>query len=128
MAKLTLTNLASLVNTTIDADKQLIDASDYTFDTETYSGLIVKIGKQVMEDSTFTDRLPELDGENLPFGTDIEEYFINLALPIAHDPTGANALAPQDPVFEDAAYSKSLGRKMFKEILRDNMYEKALFG
>lgn len=128
MAKLTLTNLASLVNTTIDADKQLIDASDYEFDTDTYSGLIVKIGKQIMEDSTFTDRLPELDGENLPFGTDIEEYFINLALPIAHDPTGASALAPQDPVFEDAAYSKSLGRKTFKETLRDNMYEKALLG
>ena len=128
MAKLTLTNLASLVDSTIDADKQLIDKSDYAYDIESYSGLIVKIGKQVMQDSTFTDRLPELDGENLPFGTDIEEYFINLALPIAHDPTGASALAPQDPVFEDAAYSKSLGRKTFKETLRDNMYEKALLG
>lgn len=126
MAKLTLTGLSTLVKAYVDSALTRISADDYTVDQETYSGLLVKIGKQIMQDSTFTDRLSELDGEDLPLGTTIEEYFINLLVPTAWDGTGANALTPDDPVFEKAFYSKELGRKTFTQTLRDNVFEKAM--
>lgn len=126
--KLTLSNLATLISGYVDKELQLIGKSEYELDREEYSGLIVKIGKQLMQDSDFTDRLPELDGEELPFGTTIEEYFVNLLLAKDWDGTGADALSPDDPIFEDPYYSKSLGRKTWKQTLRDNVYEKALLG
>jgi len=126
--KLTLTNLAALAAAYIDADLQMIAAGDFEYDRETYSNLIVKIGKQLMQDSMFTDRLQELSGEELPYGTTIEEYFINLLLAKSWDGTGANALAPDDPVFGTAYYSELLGRKTYKQTLRDNVFEKAMLG
>ena len=54
-----------------------------------------------MHDSQFSDRLSELEGEELPYGTSIEEYFINLAPAKDHDPDGATDLAPERPDFED---------------------------
>lgn len=126
--KLTLTNLATLTLAYIDAELQMIAADDFEYDRETYSNLIVKIGKQLMQDSMFTDRLQELSGEELPFGTTIEEYFINLLLAKDWDGTGADALAPDDPIFGAAYYSKLLGRKTYKQTLRDNVFEKAMLG
>jgi len=126
--KLTLTNLATLIKSYIDESLSLISSTDFTLEREEYSNLIVKIGKQLMLDSTFTDRLSELDGEELPYGTTIEEYFINLLLAKDWDGDGATALAPDDPIFENPYYSKELGRKTYKTTLRDNVYEKALLG
>ena len=126
--KLTLTNLATLTLAYIDAELQMIAADDFEYDRETYSNLIVKIGKQLMQDSIFTDRLQELSGEELPFGTTIEEYFINLLLAKDWDGTGADALAPDDPIFGAAYYSNLLGRKTYKQTLRDNVFEKAMLG
>lgn len=124
--KLTLTGLATLVAAYVDKELQLIEAEDYELDRESFSGLLVKVGKQIMQDSTFTDRLSEFDSEELPFGTTIEEYFINLLMPTDHDPSGSNAMAPDDPNFEDAVYTKQLPRKTFKQTVRDNVYEKAM--
>lgn len=126
--KLTLANLATLVTNYINNSNILISSNDYVADREAYSNLIVKIGKQIMIDSNFTDRLGELDGEELPYGTTIEEYFINLLLAKDWDGDGADALAPDDPIFEDPYYSTELGRKTYKTTLRDNVYEKALLG
>lgn len=126
--KLTLTNLAALAAAYIDAELQMIAAADFEYDRETYSNLIVKIGKQLMQDSMFTDRLQELTGEELPYGTTIEEYFINLLLAKDWDGTGTDALAPDDPIFGSAYYSTLLGRKTYKQTLRDNVFEKAMLG
>lgn len=126
--KLTLTGLKTLVDNYVDKELQLLGKSEYDLTREEYSGLIVKIGKQLMQDSNFTDRLPELNGEELPYGFDIEEYFIRLGMPEDWDGTGASALAPSDPNFEDAVYTKGLPRKTFKQTLRDNVYEKAMLG
>lgn len=123
--KLTIANLKTLIQTYADDTLQLIAKGDYEYDRETFSQLIVKIGKMVMLDSDFTDRLPELDVEPLLHGLDIEEYFINLFLPKDHDPTGATALAPDDPTFENAVYTKPWPRKTFTQTVRDNAYKKA---
>lgn len=128
MAKLTLTGLAALINAYIDAGKIQIPASTYTADREVLSDLIVKIGKQLMLDSDFTDMLPELDGEALPFGTTIEEYFINLTLPEDFDLDGKDNMAPHRLEFETPYYSKLLGEKTFAVTLDDNQYKRALLG
>ena len=128
MAKLTLANLTTLINNYIVDGKIIIDEATYDITRESLSNLVVKIGKQLMNDSQFSDRLPELEGEELPYGTTIEEYFINLAPAKDHDPDGATDLAPERPDFEDNFYTEQLARKTFKTTLDDNKYEKAMLG
>ena len=109
MAKLTIPTLKALVVAQIDADLQ---AQDAPFDpsAETITGLLIKIGKQITQDSTFVDRLPELEGDELAFGTTIEEYFTDLVLPVNYDPAATN-MAPKRLTFEDVVYSYELPRK-----------------
>lgn len=109
MAKLTKANLASLVNLELDASKIAQDAP-FVANTDTITGLLVKIGKQYTLNSSFQDRLPELEGENLDFGSTVEEYFTDLRLPVADDPDGKTNMAPRRPSFQDVAYSYELDK------------------
>lgn len=111
MAKLTITNLKAFATAYIAAAKQ---AGTWTASTDNLYGLLDKVGKQVMLDGSFQDKLPEMDGDNLPLGKTIEEYFIDLILPTDFDSTGANTMAPAYPTTEDASYSYTLGRKTIK--------------
>src|SRR5690554_3754055 len=127
MAKLTIPTLKSLVVAQIDADLQ---AQDAPFDpsAETITGLLIKIGKQITQDSTFVDRLPELEGDELAFGTTIEEYFTDLVLPVNYDPDGSTNMAPKRLTFEEVVYSYELPRKTIPVTVDDNKMEKALLG
>ena len=127
MAKLTIPTLKALVVAQIDADLQ---AQDAPFDpsAENITGLLIKIGKQITQDSTFVDRLPELEGDELAFGTTIEEYFTDLVLPVNYDPDGATNMAPKRLTFEDVVYSYELPRKTIPVTVDDNKMEKALLG
>lgn len=70
MAKMTLSALQSFVTAYVDAAKQ---AGAWTGTTNNLFGLVDKIGKQITIDGSFEDKLPELEGEDLPFGKTIEE-------------------------------------------------------
>src|SRR5574344_1195285 len=109
MAEMSITDLKTFVGSQVTAAKQ---AGAWNASTANILGLIDKVGKQITIDGDYQDKLPEFDGEELPFGKTIEEYFIDLTLPRAYDSTGANALAPSYPTVENAAYSYSLGRKV----------------
>lgn len=122
MAKMTLTDLKTQATAYVAAAKQ---AGVFAATTNNLIGLVDKIGKIVMLDGTFTDKLPEFDGENLPLGKTIEEYFIDLIAPSNYDATGANNDAPSYPSVEAAAYSYSLGRKMFKTTQKYDDLERA---
>lgn len=122
MAKMTLADLKTQATAYVAAAKQ---AGDFSPTTDNLIGLVDKIGKIVMLDGTFTDKLPEFDGENLPLGKTIEEYFIDLIAPSNYDATGASNDAPSYPSVEDAAYSYSLGRKMFKTTQKYDDLERA---
>lgn len=130
MAKLTLANLANLVKTVIDQEIIAMSKTDFdlTVDRNTISSLTVKIGKQIMNDSSFTDRLAEFEAEELPFGTTIEEYFIHMILPETYDKDGATTLAPRRPEFADPFYSKELPRKTLPTTVDDSKYENAMLG
>lgn len=111
MAKMTLANLKTFVGTYVDASKQ---AGAWTNSTDNIYNVLDKIGKQVSIDGVFNDRLPELDGDDLPLGKTIEEYFVDLTLPTEYDNTGADNNAPAYPSVEDVVYSYTLGRKKIK--------------
>lgn len=128
MAKLTLTALATLIKGYVQAGLIEIPKGDYVANREVVSQLIVKIGKQLMLDSDFSDRLPELDAETLPFGTTIEEYFVNLTMPENHDMDGTDNMKPVRLVFEDPYYSKELGKKTFGVTIDDDQLKRAMLG
>lgn len=126
--KLTISNLKTLARAYIDTDKVLIESGDFVLDRNYLSNLIVKIGKQLLLDSDFTDNLPELDAADLPYGTTIEEYWRGLKLPTNFDGDGTNNMAPDRLAFEAAVYSKELGRKTFSETIDDYKYNNAMLG
>lgn len=133
-SKWTISDIKTAVAAYVVAAKQA-DAS-WTPDKENISGLMEKIMKTISIDGTFIDKLPELDGEDLPFGEAIEEYFINLVPVRDYDDfeTGdadAAAIAenkPYRPNFGTTFYDEKLGRKMFATTIDEYKYQDVLNG
>lgn len=86
-----------------------------------------KIGLMITIDGRFQDKLPELDGSELPLGKTIEEYFIDLTLPedVDFENAGENALKPYLPSVGDVAYSYTLGKKVIPTTVPFNDVERA---
>ena len=122
MAKMTIDALKTFVATYVAAAKQ---AGAWSASTDNLLRLLDKVGQQITLDGTFADKLPELDGNDLPLGKTIEEWFVDLVLPQTYDATGANALAPSYPSVEDAAYSYSLGRRVIPTTVPYDNVERA---
>ena len=125
MAKMTVSGLKTLAQTYVAAAKQ---AGTWSASTNNMYGAIDKIGKMVMLDGQFIDKLPELDGEELPLGKTIEEYFIDLTLPEAYSDItteGAKDVVPALPTVESCSYSYSLGREKIKTTVPYDNVERA---
>lgn len=125
MAKMTISGLQTLAKTYVAAAKQ---AGTWTNSTNNLYKAIDKIGKMVMIDGQFIDKLPELDGDELPLGKTIEEYFIDLTLPEAYSTIsaeGAKDTAPALPSVENCSYSYSLGREKIKTTVPYDNVERA---
>lgn len=128
MAKMTLNGLNSFVANYVGAAKQ---AGAWDGTTNNILGLIDKIGKQITIDGNFEDKLPELDGEDLPYGKTIEEWFVDLILP-------EDYTVPQDgqtygveykkPSVEQASYCYTLGRRKLATSRPYDDYERAALG
>lgn len=123
MAKMTLAGIKSAGASYVDASKQ---AGTWTASTNNVVGLLDKIAKTITVDGDFQDKLPMLNGEDLPLGKTIEEYFVDLTLPEAFDSTGANTLAPHVPSFESVVYNYTLGRKAIPTTVRYDDIERAV--
>lgn len=116
MAKMTLESLKTFATSYVAAAQQ---AGAWQ---ETHNNLykvLDKVGKMITLDGEFQDSLPELSGDDLPLGKTIEEYFIDLTMPVdfkAPDNSGTGyaeaALKPYLPDIEEPCYSYSLGRKV----------------
>lgn len=116
MAKMTLEGLKTFATSYVAAAQQ---AGAWQ---ETHNNLykvLDKVGKMITLDGDFQDKLPELSGDDLPLGKTIEEYFIDLTMPIdfkAPDNEGTGyaeaALKPYLPDTESPSYNYSLGRKV----------------
>ena len=108
MAKMTLEQLQTFCKSYVNWAKQ---AGAWTESKDNLLKLIDKVGLQISLDGNFQDKLPELDGQDLPLGKTVEEWLIDLTLPTNYDANGSTTLAPHYPTVEDAAYSYTLGRK-----------------
>ncbi len=111
MAKMTLDNLKQFVKTYVDASKQ---AGAWTGTIDDFTKMVDKIGDQVTIDGSFSDKLAGLfEGEDLPYGKTIEEYFIDMILPVAYNDgvSEEDTWDEYEPTFEDACYSYTLGRR-----------------
>lgn len=126
MAKATIAELVSFAKTRVDGS--LTGATwDPSKGGSNIIGLANKIGKIKTIDGEVIDKLSILDGENLPFGKTIEEYFIDFTLPTAYsDRTseGAKDIEPALPSAEDCTYSYSLGRIKYKTTIPYDEWER----
>ena len=124
MAKLTLSGLQSFITSYILAAKQ---AGTWDDSVTSIDNMIDKIGKQVMIDGDFQDKLPELEGDFLPYGKTVEEWFIDLILPTVKA-NGSTALAKRNPSFESAAYSYPFDKMVVDTTVEYNEYNISVLG
>ena len=125
MAKMTINGLVALAKSYVAAAKQ---AGTWNATTDNLYTAVDKIGKMVMLDGQFIDKLPELDGDELPLGKTIEEYFIDLTLPEAYtdiNTEGAKNEVPALPSVEECAYNYTLGREKIKTTVPYDNVERA---
>ena len=125
MAKMTINGLVALAKSYVAAAKQ---AGTWNATTDNLYTAVDKIGKMIMLDGQFIDKLPELDGDELPLGKTIEEYFIDLTLPEAYTnitTEGAKNEVPALPSVEECAYNYTLGREKIKTTVPYDNVERA---
>lgn len=99
--------------------------------TNNVAGLLDKIAKTFTLDGSFVDKLEFMDGEELPYGKTLEEWYQDLVLPEAYEDgtTGTDytkTLAPYDPTYRPASYSYTLGRKFIPMTERYDNLERAV--
>ena len=124
--KLSLEELKAAVATYVDSAKISVDSFSVTRDNVV--GLLDKIGKIATLDTSFFDKLPELDGEPLSMGKTVEEYYQDLILPIDYnqDADGSRVNKFYSPTYRPVAYSYSLGKKIIPESIPNNNIERAV--
>jgi len=126
MAKLSLAELKSAVASYVASNK--IANPSFTETRNNIVGLLDKIGKIVQLDTSFFDKLPELDGEVLSFGKTVEEYYQDLIMAVDYnqDNDGSRALKFYSPTYRPVCYSYSLGRKIIPTSIPNNNVERAV--
>lgn len=77
----------------------VVIGGDYTATFNELTKVLNKIGLQIQIQNEFIDRLPEMDGPELPLGKIIEEYFEELPGILAYSKSGSTNDSPEDPPF-----------------------------
>mgnify|MGYP004654416827 FL=1 len=128
--RVTLKEMEAIVAAYVKAELQ---AGTFTASKDNLAGLTDKIAKTLTIDGIYTDKLSELDGEELPYGKTIEEWFQDLvAVEVYNDyktddaNSAYDALKPYYPSYEDCAYSYTLGRKVIPTTIKYDEYERAV--
>ena len=124
MAKLAIKLLAAYVATYVAANKIGVDSFSETRDNSV--GLLDTLGKIYTNWQNYSDKLALFDGEDLSFGKTIEEWAQDLIMPRAFDPSGANALSPQDSTYRPVSFSFTLGKQTIPQTIRNNDIERAV--
>ena len=124
MAKMTIAQLKQFATDYVAADQQ---AEAWKATRDNLYKVLDKIGLMITIDGRFQDKLPELDGSELPLGKTIEEYFIDLTLPedVDFENAGEKALQPYLPSVGEVAYSYTLGKKVIPTTVKFNDVERA---
>lgn len=127
MANLTPTALKEAVKTYVDATKQV--NSDYTPTTDDFTKLVTKIGEQTTLYLPHVDKLPELAGNNLPYGETIEEFMVNDFLPTTFAYVdGADKKNATRVTFDEACYSYPLDEQLFEQGIPQTQFQRISLG
>ena len=120
--KLTLEELKNTILTMFGATH----IADSTFQNvvDEISGLTMKCAKMVINESNFSHTIDDhFNGDDLPIGGFIEEYFNDMVAPISYDPDGTNTLQPHYPTKMPAYYSYPLEGLNFPITIRKVEYQ-----
>lgn len=114
MATLTISGLKKAASDYVVATKQL--QKTFTPTVDDFTNCVTKIGKMFTIVNPITDKLLELSGENLPFGSTVEEYFVQNFTPtkFTYDPNGAPKRNAKRATFAEAVYSYPLEEQIFE--------------
>lgn len=111
---LTLDTLKTAAAAYVDATKQL-QATPSKPTVDDFTKCVAKIGKMATLYLPIADKLPELDGDNLPYGQIIEEYMVDSFTPekfVYTDKAGKRNA--RRATFADAVYSYPLDEQIFE--------------
>ena len=125
MSKMTIEALQAAMATYVASAKQ---AGAWTKSNDNLIKAVDKIGKTIQINGVYTDKLAELEGDELPLGKTIEEYFIDLTMPATYSDItteGAKDDVPALPAVEDVCYNYTLGRQKVKTTVPFDNLERA---
>ena len=123
---LTIKTLKEAAAAYVDATKQL--QATYTPTVDDFTKCVTKIGEMTTLYLPIADKLPELSGNNLPYGETIEEFMVNDFLPENYTYVDqAGKKNARRATFDEAVYSYPLAQQKFElGIVRDQFQRVAL--
>lgn len=124
MAKLSMAQITEIAQTYVSENS--VSVAEFVATKNNSAGLVDKIGKLVMLDTSYVDKLATFEGERLSFGKTIEEVNQDLILPEAFSEDGNGALSLHKPTYRPAFYSYTLGRKKFPISIQYDDLERAV--
>ena len=113
MADFTITALETAAKNYVDATKQL--QGTFTPTVDDFTKTVCKIGEMKTLYLPHIDKLPEMNGDNLPFGETIEEFMVNDFLPETFTYVdGAPKKNAKRATFDEAVYSYALPEQLWE--------------
>ena len=126
MGKLSLEGLKTAVASYVDGSKIAYNSFSATY--QNIVGLLDKVGLIETLDTSFFDKLPELDGQRLEAGKTVEEWYQDLIMAVDYnqDVDGSRAMKFYSPTYRPVAWSYSLGKKIIPTSIPNNNIERAV--
>lgn len=113
MAEFTIAELSKAAKNYVDATKQL--QGTFTPTVDDFTKTVCKIGEMKTLYLPHVDKLPEMNGDNLPFGETIEEFMVNDFLPETFTyEDGAPKKNAKRATFDEAVYSYALPEQLWE--------------
>ena len=127
MADFTVENLEAAAKNYVDATKQL--KGTFTPTVDDFTKTVCKIGEMRTLYLPHVDKLPELNGNNLPFGETIEEFMVNDFLPetFVYE-SGAVKKNAKRATFAEAVYSYPLAEQLWELGVPRSQFQRVSLG
>ena len=127
MADFTITALETAAKNYVDATKQL--QGTFTPTVDDFTKTVCKIGEMKTLYLPHIDKLPEMNGDNLPFGETIEEFMVNDFLPETFTyADGAPKKNAKRATFDEAVYSYALPEQLWELGVPRSQFQRVSLG
>lgn len=127
MADFTIAALEQAAKNYVDATKQL--QGTFTPTVDDFTKTVCKIGEMKTLYLPHVDKLPELNGDNLPFGETIEEFMVNDFLPETFTYVdGAPKKNAKRATFDQAVYSYALPEQLWELGIPRSQFQRVSLG